>query len=149
MHLTCSCLCVLGSCVARLISQRRCKNSEHNSLMQVPHPTVHDFYVTSQRLQGRSGKMLGLLLPGAPEDLRFRSHFGGSVKLVRKAWIKMIELGHLPPTSRSLVDYLSALMFMFIYAKSDKAMCAMLGGIDIKTMHKRVEMLCLSSTMMW
>jgi len=85
--------------------------------MQAPHPTVHDFYVTSQCIQGQSGKMLGLLLPGAPEDLRFHSHFGGSVNLVRKAWINMIELGHLPPTSHSLVDYLSALMFMFIYCE--------------------------------
>ena len=108
-------------------------------LMQVPHPSVHDFYVTAQRLQGRSGKTLGLLLPGAPEDLRFRSHYGGSVKLVRTAWIKMINLGHLPPTCRSLVDYLSALMFMFIYPKSGKSLCAMLGGIDIKTMHKCIN----------
>ena len=51
----------------------------------------------------------------------------------------MINLGHLPPTCRSLVDYLSALMFMFIYLKSGKSMCAMLGGINIKTIHKRIE----------
>jgi hypothetical protein len=49
---------------------------------------------------------------------------------------KNIELGHPPPTCFSLVNYLTALMFMFIYANSDKAMCAMLEGIDIKMMHK-------------
>lgn len=107
--------------------------------MQAPYPSVHDFYVTAQRLQGRSGKTLGSLLPGAQEDLRFRSHFGGSVKLVRTAWIKMINLGHLPPTCRSLVDYLSALMFMFVYPKSGKSMSTLLGGIDVKTLHKRIE----------
>jgi len=35
--------------------------------MQAPHPTTHDLYVTYQRLQGWSGKKLGLLLQEAPE----------------------------------------------------------------------------------
>ena len=51
----------------------------------------------------------------------------------------MIKLGHLSPTLRSLADYLSDLMlmfmFMFIYPKSSKTIHAMLGRIDVKMMH--------------
>jgi hypothetical protein len=101
--------------------------------------STRDFYIAGNQLVGRSGKRLGNLLPGGPEDLRFRSHFGGPVALASRAWSKMIVSAILPPNLRSLRNYLMALMFMATYPKSEKKFCDNVGGIDPKTMHKCID----------
>jgi hypothetical protein len=54
--------------------------------------STRDFYIAGNQLVGHSGKGLGSLLPGGPEDLRFRSNFGCPVALAARAWSKMIFL---------------------------------------------------------
>ncbi len=50
-----------------------------------------------QRVIGQTGYMLGTLLPGSPEDTRFRGYFGGSAEVAVEAWEMMEELDCLPP----------------------------------------------------
>jgi hypothetical protein len=40
---------------------------------------------------GRANRRLGKLLPGLPEDLRFRGHFGVSAEVAVEVWEMMNE----------------------------------------------------------
>ena len=56
----------------------------------------------------RRGNKLGVLLPGSPEDIRFRGYFGLSAEVALEVWEMMEELDCLPPSPR-LQHYLWAL----------------------------------------
>ena len=45
---------------------------------------------------GQSGKRLGVLTPGKPEDVRFWSFFGAGVVVVLTAYHRMAEYNLLP-----------------------------------------------------
>lgn len=88
-------------------------------------------------MMGRTGHTLGTLLPGSPEDTRFRGYFGVSAEVVVKAWEMMGEHDCLPP-SPQFEHYLWALAFMRLYPANDKALLTMLGGSDPKTIRKYI-----------
>ena len=81
--------------------------------------------------------MLKKLLPGSPEDLRFRVFFGMLAKVVVEAWELMDEQKCLPP-GPTFLHYLWALAFMSTYPTNDKVLSRMLGGSDPKTIHKHM-----------
>ena len=54
-------------------------------------PGIEDAHQEGKALMGRSGKRLGVLTPGGPEDVRFRSFFGAGVVVVLTAWHGMAE----------------------------------------------------------
>ena len=85
----------------------------------------------------RTGNKLGVLLPGSPEDIRFRGYFGLSAEVALEAWEMMEELDCLPPSPR-LQHYLWALAFMRLYPANDKALSSALGGSDAKTIRKYI-----------
>ena len=85
----------------------------------------------------RTGNKLGVLLPGSPEDIRFRGYFGLSAEVALEAWEMMEELDCLPP-SPWLQHYLWALAFMRLYPANDKALSSALGGSDAKTIQKYI-----------
>ena len=91
------------------------------------YPTVEDAYLEGKTLMRRGGKELGVLTPGGPEDIRFRSFFGGSVEAILDAWHRMAALGLLPPDLLFL-HYLWALMFMCLYPKNEAELCTLCGG---------------------
>ena len=53
--------------------------------------SVNDAYHKGQKVMGRANRRLGKLLPGLPEDLRFRGHFGVSAEVAVEAWEMMNE----------------------------------------------------------
>ena len=97
---------------------------------------LRDIYLAGQRIQLREGKKLGTLLPGGPEDGRFRAAFGGPASLARRAWTLIQPL--LSDDHKVLEHFLLALKYMKVYSKSDKEFCASVGGMDTKTLHKRI-----------
>jgi hypothetical protein len=97
--------------------------------------TVDDAYVIGQRVMGREARRLGKLLPGSPEDLRFRGFFGVSAEVAVEAWQLMDGHIFLPPDPQFL-HYLWALAFMRTYPPNDKALSRSLGGSNPKTIHK-------------
>jgi len=100
------------------------------------YPTVEDAYLEGKTLMRRGGKELGVLTPGGPEDIRFRSFFGGSVEAILDAWHRMAALGLLPPDLLFL-HYLWALMFMCLYPKNEAELCTLCGGVDPKTVRNK------------
>ena len=78
---------------------------------------------------------LGKLLPGSPEDLRFRAFFGVSAQVSVTAWDMMENHSVLPPTPEFL-HFLWALAFMRTYPANDTTLSSLLGGRDPKTMSK-------------
>ena len=87
---------------------------------------------------GRAGShTIGILLPGSPEDSRFRGSFGVSADVAAKAWGMMEEL-NLLPNNPQLCHYLWALAFMCIYPKNDMALSRLLGNKDPKTIRKYI-----------
>ncbi len=91
-----------------------------------------------QRVMGWTSHTLGTLLPGSPEDTRFRGYFGISAEVAVEAWEMMEELDFLPPLSPQFEHYLWALAFMKLYPANDKALSTMLGGADPKTIRKYI-----------
>ena len=79
--------------------------------------------------------MLGKLLPGSPEDLRFRGFFGVSAEVAVEAWELMDEQKCLP-SDPLFLHYLWALAFMRTYPANDEALSRVVGGSDPKTIHK-------------
>ena len=75
---------------------------------------------------------LGTLLPGSPEDRRFRALFGVSAQVVVDAW-RLMDVHGLLPNNPQLCHFLWALAFMCIYPKNDKALSSLLGNRDPKT----------------
>jgi hypothetical protein len=59
--------------------------------------SVEDAYREGQRLMGQTSHMLGILLPGSPEDKCFDGYFGVSSEVAVEAWEMMEELDCLPP----------------------------------------------------
>ena len=55
-----------------------------------------------QRVMGWTSHTLGTLLPGSPEDTRFRGYFGISAEVAVEAWEMMEELDFSPPYRLSL-----------------------------------------------
>lgn len=101
-------------------------------------PTVEDAYMEGKKMMARGDKHLGVLTPGAPEDIRFRSFFGAGVETVLDAWNRMKDLGLLPLAPTLLfVHYLWALAFMCLYPKNEAALCAICGGADPKTVRNK------------
>jgi len=86
---------------------------------------------------GRSNPNLGILLPGAPEDRRFRALFGTSAQVVVDAW-KLMEVNGLLPDAPQLCHFLWALAFMCTYPKNDKALSELLCKKDPKTINKHM-----------
>ena len=99
--------------------------------------SVEDAYREGQMVMGRSGNTLGTLLPGSPEDKRFRGYFGVSAEVVVEAWEMMEELDCLPP-SPEFRHYLWALAFMRLYPANGSALSSTLGGSDPKTIRKYI-----------
>ncbi len=77
------------------------------------------------------------MLPGLPEDLRFRGYFGMSAEVAVEAWEMMDRHNCLPPVPKFL-QFLWAHAFMRTYPANDKAMSIALGGSDPKTIGKYV-----------
>ena len=86
---------------------------------------------------GRTSKRLGKLLPGSPEDIRFRGSFGVSAKVAKTTWELMEEHGLRPPGSDFLY-FLWALAFMRTYPPNDNTLSHVLGGHDPKTISKNI-----------
>ena len=84
-----------------------------------------------------SSHKMGSLLPGSPEDTRFRGTFGVLADVATQAWGMMEEL-NLLPTNPFLCHYLWALAFMCLYPKNDKALSRLLGNVDSKTIRKYI-----------
>ena len=80
---------------------------------------------------------LGTLLPGSPEDRRFRALFGASAQVVVDAW-RLMETNGVLPDNPELCHFLWALAFMCTYPKNDKALSSMLGNRDPKTIAKYI-----------
>jgi hypothetical protein len=97
--------------------------------------SVEDAYCEGRRVMGRSGNTIGTLLPGSPEDKRFRGYFGVSAEVVAEGWEMMEELDCLPP-SPEFCHYLLALTFMQLYPANGSAFSSTLGGSDPKTIQK-------------
>ena len=97
--------------------------------------TVANAYATGQKVMGRANLRLGKLLPGSPEDLRFRAFFGVSAQVSVTAWDMMENHSVLPPTPEFL-HFLWALAFMRTYPANDTTLSSLLGGRDPKTMSK-------------
>ena len=85
----------------------------------------------------QSGNTLGTLLPGSPEDKRFRGYFGISAEVVVEAWEMMDELDCLPPLPE-FRHYLWALAFMRLYPANSSALSSTLGGSDPKRIQKYI-----------
>ena len=98
-------------------------------------PSVIDIYVEGQRVMGNTNPKLGKLLPGSPEDRRFRGLFGVSAQVVVDAW-RLMEINGVLPENPQLCHFLWALAFMCIYPKNDKALSSLIGNRDPKTIHK-------------
>jgi hypothetical protein len=81
---------------------------------------------------GKLNPNLGTLLPGSPEDRRFRALFGVSAQVVVDAW-RLMDVHDLLPDNPQLCHFLWALAFMCIYPKNDKALSSLLGNRDPKT----------------
>ena len=58
-----------------------------------------------------------------------------SAEVAVKAWNKMEELDLLPPSSQ-FQHYLWALAFLRTYPPNDTTLLTLLGGKDLKTIHK-------------
>ena len=100
--------------------------------------TVEKIYAEGLMVLGRAGShTIGILLPGSPEDSRFRGSFGVSADVAAKAWGMMEELNILP-NNPQLCHYLWALAFMCIYPKNDMALSRLLGNKDPKTIRKYI-----------
>ena len=98
---------------------------------------MNDAYCKGQKVMGWANRRLGKLLPGLPEDLRFRGHFGVSAEVAVEAWEMMNEHNCLTPNPKFL-HFLWALAFMLTYPANDKALSIALGGSDPKTISKYV-----------
>ena len=72
--------------------------------------TVQEAYVAGQKVMGRASRKLGKLLPGSPEDLRFRAFFGVSTQVAVTAWSLMEDHNVLPPNPK-FVHFLWTLAF--------------------------------------
>jgi hypothetical protein len=99
--------------------------------------TIQEAYVTGQKVMGRSGRKLGELLSGSPEDLRFRAFFGVSAQVAVTAWSMMEDHSVLPPNPK-FIHFLWALAFMRTYPANDTTLSCLLGGSDPKTISKYV-----------
>jgi hypothetical protein len=86
---------------------------------------------------GRANRRLGKLLPGSPEDLRFRGFFGVSAQVAVTAWDMLENHSVLPPNPK-FVHFLWALAFMRTYPANDTTLSCLLGGSDPKTIGKYV-----------
>ena len=84
---------------------------------------------------GPANPNLGTLLPGSPEDRRFRALFGVSAQVVVDAW-RLMETHGLLPEDPQLCHFLWALAFMCTYPKNDKALSSLLGNRDPKTINR-------------
>ena len=84
---------------------------------------------------GWEAQRLVKLLPGSPEDLRFRGFFSVLAEVAVEAWQLMEGHNFLPPHPQFL-HYLWALAFMQTYPPNDKALSRSLGGSDPKLIHK-------------
>jgi hypothetical protein len=94
--------------------------------------SVEDAYHEGQRVMGR-----GTLLPGSPEDKRFRGYFGVSAEVVVESWEMMEELDCLPPLPQ-FQHYSWALAFMQLYPANGSALSSTLGGSDPKRIRKYI-----------
>ena len=118
--------------LSQLLSRCCClRNNPH----QQEWPSVIDVYEEGKRVMGRTIPNLGILLPGSPEDRRFRALFGVSAQVVVDAW-RLMETHELLPEDPQLCHFLWALAFMCIYPKNDKALSELLGKKDPKTINK-------------
>ena len=99
--------------------------------------TVANAYATGQEVMGRANLRLGKLLPGSPEDLRFRGFFGVSAQVAVTAWDMLENHSVLPPNPK-FVHFLWALAFMRTYPSNNNTLSRVLGGHDLKTMSKYV-----------
>ena len=99
--------------------------------------SVDDAYREGQQVMGRASRRLGKLLPGSPEDLRFRGYFGVSAEVAVQVWDMMGEHNCLPHDPKFL-HFLWALAFMRLYPTNDKALSTSLGGSDPKTIRKYI-----------
>jgi hypothetical protein len=99
--------------------------------------TVDNAYVTRQKVMGQENQRLGKLLPGSPEDLRFRAFFGVPAQVSVTAWNMMEDFSVLLPNSKFL-HFLWTLAFMRTYPANDTTLSCLLGGSDTKTTSKYV-----------
>ncbi len=86
---------------------------------------------------GRTSTRLGKLLPGLPEDIRFRGSFGVSAELAKTTW-ELMENHGLRPSGIDFLHFLWALAFMRTYPPNDNTLSRVLGGHDPKTTSKNV-----------
>ncbi len=93
---------------------------------------MNDAYRTGQKVMGQANRRLGKLLPGLPEDLRFRRYFGVSAKVAVEGW-EMIKEHNCPPPGPKYLHFLWSLAFMKTYPANDKALLIALGGSNSKT----------------
>jgi hypothetical protein len=73
--------------------------------------------------------------PGSPEDLCHQGYLGVSAEIAVKALKKIEELDLLPLSSQ-FHYYLWALAFLRTYPPNDTTLLTLLGGKDLKTIHK-------------
>jgi hypothetical protein len=99
--------------------------------------TIEAAYVHGQKAMGRENCKHGKLLPGSPEDRRFRAFFGVSAQVSVTAWTMMEEENFLPPNP-NFHYFLWALAFMQAYPANDTSLSCLLGGRDPKTINKYV-----------
>ena len=109
----------------------------NNPNQQQEWPSGIDVYKEGKRVvvMGQTTSKLGILLPGSPEDRRFRALYGASAQVVVDVW-RLMESHGLLPEAPQLCHLLWALAFMCIYPKNDKALSELLGKKDPKTINK-------------
>ena len=100
------------------------------------YPRINDAYREGKSLMQLEGKELGVLTPGGPEDIQFRSFFWDGVITILTVWYTMAK-HNLLPKDLLFLHYLWALMFVCLYSKNGKDLCALVGGPDPKTVWKK------------
>ena len=123
--------------IPTFVSPQSCStHSAHVNYNLLP-KSIEYVYKTGQKVMGRTSIRLGKLLPGSPEDIRFRGSFGVSAKVAKTTWELMEEHGLRPPGS-DLLYFLWALAFMQTYPPNDNTLSRVLGGHDPKTISKNI-----------
>lgn len=102
-------------------------------------PSVEYAYDEGNKMMGRAGKQLGTLARGGPQDIRFRSFFGAGAVVVVDAYCRLIDNGLFPvEVGLRFVHFLWALAFMCLYPKNQASLCTLCGGVDPKTVRKKI-----------
>ena len=114
--------------IPTFVSPQSCSTHSAHVYYNLLPKSIEYVYKTGQKVMGRTSIRLGKLLPGLPEDIRFRGSFGVSAKVAKTTWELMEEHGLRPPGSDFLY-FLWALAFMRTYPQTTTLSHVCWGGM--------------------